>query len=164
MAEAPLELAERALSYADGDAQVTVVHERSLSSRFARSAPTQATGVDDTTVEILCLRDGHTASATTNRLDEDSLRAAARKADAVARAAARAGHGDHPGLPAAVDAAPVAGWDAGPPIWIRHGARTRCERRSAGQATPGWRRSGCGPRAPCARRSRRARGSARPTT
>ena len=36
MAEAPLELAERALSYADGDAQVTVVHERSLSSRFAR--------------------------------------------------------------------------------------------------------------------------------
>ena len=62
MAEAPSELAERALSYADGDAQVTVVHERSLSARFARSAPTQATGVEDTTVEILCLREGHTAS------------------------------------------------------------------------------------------------------
>ena len=111
MAEAPLELAERALAYADGDAQVTVVHERSLSSRFARSAPTQATGVEDTTVEILCLRDGHTASATTNRLDEDSLRATARKADTVARAAARAGRGDHPGLPSPVDAPPSAGWD-----------------------------------------------------
>ncbi len=112
MAEAPLEIAERALSYADGDAQVTVVHERSLSSRFARSAPTQATGVDDTTVEIVCLRDGHTGSATTNRLDEGSLRAAARRAVTVARAAARAGRGDHPGLPAPAGAAGRDGWDA----------------------------------------------------
>jgi PmbA protein len=111
MAEEPLELAERALSYADGDAQVTVTHERSLSSRFARSAPTQATSVDDTVVEILCLRNGHTASASTNRLDDDSLRAAARQADAVARASARAGRGDHPGLPEPVEAAPHAGWD-----------------------------------------------------
>ena len=30
MAETPLELADRALSYAEGDAQATVVHERSL--------------------------------------------------------------------------------------------------------------------------------------
>jgi predicted Zn-dependent protease len=111
MPEAPLELAERALSYADGDAQVTVVHERSLSSRFARSAPTQATAVDDTTVEIVTLRDGHTGAATTNRVDEGSLRAAARRADTVARAAARAGRGDHPGLPEPVGAAPVDGWD-----------------------------------------------------
>ena len=111
MAEAPLELAERALSYADGDAQVTVVHERSLSSRFARSAPTQATSVDDTTVEIACLRDGHTGAATTNRVDEGSLRAAARRADTVARAAARAGPGDHPGLPEPAPATPAAGWD-----------------------------------------------------
>ena len=31
----PLELAERALSFADGEAQATVVRERSLLSRFA---------------------------------------------------------------------------------------------------------------------------------
>jgi PmbA protein len=111
-AEEPLELAERALSYAGGDAQVTVVHERSLSSRFARSAPTQATRVDDTTVEILCLRDGHTASASTNRLDEHSLRAAALRAGAVASASARAGRGEHPGLPVPEAAAPHGGWDA----------------------------------------------------
>ena len=38
MPEAPLELAERALSYAGSDAQVTVVHERSLSSRESAAA------------------------------------------------------------------------------------------------------------------------------
>jgi PmbA protein len=112
MAEHPLELAERALAHTDGDAQVTVVHERSLSARFARSSPTQATGVDDTTVEIVCLRDGHTGAATTNRLDEDSLRAAAQRADTVARAAARGGRGDHPGLAEPEAAAAIAGWDA----------------------------------------------------
>ena len=37
-------------------------------------------------------------------------------------------------------------------------ARTRCEPRSAARPTPGSRRSGSGPRATCARRSRRARG------
>ena len=42
-----LELAERALRHAGGDAQVTVTHERSLVSRFARSRPTQATEVDE---------------------------------------------------------------------------------------------------------------------
>jgi PmbA protein len=96
--EATLELADRALSHAGPDAQVTVQRERSLASRFARSAPTQATQVDDTTVEILCWRDGHTATATTNRLDDGSLRTTAARADAVARAAAAAGRGDHPGL------------------------------------------------------------------
>jgi predicted Zn-dependent protease len=111
MAEAPLELAERTLSYAEGDAQVTVTHERSLSSRFARSSPTQATGVDDTTVEIVSLRDGHTAAATTNRLDEASLRAAARRAETVAGVAAQGGPGDHPGLPDPVPATPALGWD-----------------------------------------------------
>ena len=50
--EEPLELAERALAYADGDAQVTVVHERSLSSRFARSAPTQATSAGSSSMSF----------------------------------------------------------------------------------------------------------------
>jgi predicted Zn-dependent protease len=112
MGEEPLELAERALSYTDGDAQVTVTHERSLSSRFARSSPTQATAVDDTTVEFVSLRDGHAAAATTNRLDETSLRTAARRAETVARVAGQGGPGDHPGLPSPATATPAEGWDA----------------------------------------------------
>jgi len=94
------EIAELALALAGaGETQVTVTRERSLMSRFARSAPTQATAVDDTEVEILVVRDGHTALASTNRLDDDALRATARRADAAARASARSGAGGYPGLP-----------------------------------------------------------------
>ena len=49
----PIELAERALGFSDGEAQATVVRERSLLSRFAVSRPTQATEVDDLTVSVL---------------------------------------------------------------------------------------------------------------
>ena len=103
MAETTLELAERALRHTGGaaDAQVTVVRERSLVSRFARSHPTQATAVDDTTVGVLVLHDGHPGAAETNDLSDDALRAVARRAGAAARAAAAAAAttGDHPGLP-----------------------------------------------------------------
>ena len=111
--ETPLQTAERALALAAAadDVQVTVVRERSLMSRFARSAPTQATEVTDTTVEILVLRDGHTAMATTNRLGDDELRATARRADAAARAAARSGSGAYPGLAAPAPAPPHDGFD-----------------------------------------------------
>ncbi len=102
------EIAQRALALAGPDMQVTVISERSLMSRFARSAPTQATEVGDTSVEILALRDGHTASATTNRLDDDSLRTAARRAEAGALASARSGPGRHPGL---AEPAPVRSHD-----------------------------------------------------
>jgi PmbA protein len=111
-AESPLEIAERALALAGADTQVTVVRERSLLSRFAGSAPTQATAVDDTTVEILCVRDGHTASASTNRLDDEALRAAAARADLAARAAASSGRGTHPGLAEAVAPHGHDGFDA----------------------------------------------------
>jgi PmbA protein len=99
--ESAIELAERALGHARGDAQATVMRERSLLARFARSRPTQATRVDDTTVSILRLHDGHTGAADTNDLSDDGLRAAARRADAAARAAARAAGapGEYPGLP-----------------------------------------------------------------
>jgi predicted Zn-dependent protease len=97
-AGSPLDVAERALALSGPDTQVTVVRERSLMSRYARSAPTQATAVDDTTVEIVCLRDGHTAIASTNRLDDEALRATAGRAEAAARAVARSGAGTHPGL------------------------------------------------------------------
>jgi len=97
--EPALALAERALALVDGEAQVTVTRERSLVSRFARSRPTQATQVDDRTVEVLCVVDGHTGVATTNRTDEDALREAARRAASAAQAAARSGPGSYPGLP-----------------------------------------------------------------
>ena len=99
MSETPLQTAERALALAgDGEVQVSVVRERSLLSRFARSRPTQATEVDNTSVEVFVVRDGHTALAATNRLDDDALRDTARRADRAARAVAAGGPGAYPGL------------------------------------------------------------------
>jgi predicted Zn-dependent protease len=110
--ETPLQTARRALALAPaGEVQVSVVRERSLMSRFARSTPTQATQVDDTAVEFLVVRDGHTALASTNRLDDDELRATAKQADAAARAAAAGGAGTYPGLAAPSEAAGHAGFD-----------------------------------------------------
>ncbi|HEY6759400.1 MAG TPA: metallopeptidase TldD-related protein [Baekduia sp.] len=98
----PQDLAAHALTFLQGEGQATVERERSLLLRFARSAPTQATELDDTSVHLLALRDGHTGAATTNVVDDDALRATAQRAMAAAEAAARAagGSGDHPGLPA----------------------------------------------------------------
>jgi PmbA protein len=97
----PQELAHRALGFAPGAAQVTVTHERWVVSRFARSRPTQATDVDDRSVEFLAWHDGHTGRAQTNGESDEELRDAARRAhDAALAAAAAAGPGDHPGLPA----------------------------------------------------------------
>jgi predicted Zn-dependent protease len=107
------DIAERALECCSGEAQVTVTRERSLLSRFARSRPTQATAVEDVTVNVLAVRDGQTASAETNLTTDDALRAAFDRADAAARAAAAAGSGDHPGLPDAPAGYPGHdGWDA----------------------------------------------------
>ena len=163
-ASAP-EIAERALALAGpGDTQVTVVRERSLMSRFARSAPTQATAVEDTEVEILVVRAGHTALASTNRLDDDALRDTARRADAAARASARAATGGYPGLlepdasgePGVRAAAGGGGFDA---------ATARLDPVQAGAApaeafasppSTASRRLASGPPVPCARRSRRA--------
>jgi len=109
--EPPLELAERVLGLAEGDVQVTVVHERSLVSRFARSRPTQATRVDTRTVEVLCVRDGHTGAASTDRADDEALRGAVSRAAAAAQAAARSGPGGYPGLPAPAPARAHEGHD-----------------------------------------------------
>jgi predicted Zn-dependent protease len=109
-----LQLAQRALAHATSQTQVTVTRERSLTSRFARSRPTQATAVDDTTVEVLVSTDGHTASATTNALDDDALRDAARRARDASEAAARSHEraGGYPDLPEPVVAQPGGGHDA----------------------------------------------------
>jgi predicted Zn-dependent protease len=98
--DAELALAQRALSHLEGDeAQATVIRERSLWSRFARSAATQATAIDDTSIELLCVLDGHTGAASTNELDAAGLAEAAQRARAAAAAAARSGPGTYPGLP-----------------------------------------------------------------
>ena len=99
----PLELAERALAAVPRgvEVQATVTAERSVMLRFAASRPTQATSVDDLTVELTAVRDGHTAGAATNRSDADSLARCARAAVAAAEAAARsATAAGYPGLPA----------------------------------------------------------------
>lgn len=109
-----LELAERAAAFGSAETQVTVTRERSLTSRFARSRPTQATDVDDTSVEFLCVTDGHATAATTNTLDAAALRDAAQRARDASEAAA-ATHGEpglYPGLPAPAPPSPVDGHDA----------------------------------------------------
>jgi predicted Zn-dependent protease len=96
----PLDLAGDVLGHVTGEAQVTVVHERALTSRFARSSPTQATEVDAYSVHVLSIVEGHTGGASAATLDRDALAAAAKHARAAAEAAARGGPGTYPGLPA----------------------------------------------------------------
>ncbi len=109
MSETAIELADRALGHLGGeDAQATITHERSVLSRFARSAPTQATHVDDVTVHLLVFEDHHPGVATTNITSDDGLREAAGRARAAARAARQAAGrpGDHPGIPEPPQAPP----------------------------------------------------------
>lgn len=135
--DALLATAERALAHAGPQAQVTVTAERSLLARFARSAPTQATAVEASEAEVVCVCDGHTAAATTTRLDEDGLRAAARRADTAAQALAASGPGAYPGLPTPGPPAPphaghdpaTAALDAGRAAAALRAAFTAAERR-----------------------------------
>src|SRR4051812_9558005 len=109
-----LALAERALArvQAGDGAMATVTNERSLTLRFARSRPTQATAVDDATVTITVVRDGHVGGASTNRHDEQSLSACARAALEAAEAAARTrGAGLYPGFPKPAKTATAKGYD-----------------------------------------------------
>ena len=98
----PHELAERAREAAGPEEVLaTVIRERSLALRFARSRPTQATSVDDLTVEVAVVRDGHVGRAATNGTDSGSLRRCAAAAIRAAETAARAaGAGLYPGFPA----------------------------------------------------------------
>lgn len=136
-----LALAERALEHAGPEAQATVTAERSLLTRFARSAPTQATAVEGTDVEILCVCDGQTASAATTRLDPGSLRTAARTARRAAEALAADGPGAYPGLPAPASTPPR-------PRSTRARRAPRSPRRSRRRRRAASRRSARGARAP----------------
>jgi PmbA protein len=66
--------------------------------RFAANRPTQATAVDDVTVELAVVRDGHVGRAATNRIDRQGLTRCARQATTAAELASTAGPGGHPGL------------------------------------------------------------------
>ncbi len=107
-----LTLAERAVRAAGKDALALVTCERSLLLRFAASRPTQATEVDDLTVDLAVVRRGHVGRAETNSTDDEALAACARRAAAAADAAAVAGDGAYPGFPNSIGGSPVAGGSA----------------------------------------------------
>ncbi len=84
----------------EAEALAHVTHERSLLLRFAGNRPTQATAVDDLTVELVVLVDGHLGRAATNETDSGSLGACAGRALLAAEAAAAtAAATTHPGFP-----------------------------------------------------------------
>jgi PmbA protein len=101
----PLELAQRAVAAARGDALAHVVRERSLTLRFADNRPTQATALDDLGVELAVVRNGHVGRAEANAGDEGELAECARRAEAAADAAAAVSRaGPHPGFGAVGEA------------------------------------------------------------
>jgi PmbA protein len=96
-----VELAQRAVAEAHGDTLAHVTRERSLMLRFADGRPTQATALEDVSVELAVVRDGHVGRASTNELDGEALAGCARRAEAAADAAAAASRsGVHPGFAA----------------------------------------------------------------
>jgi PmbA protein len=91
-----LDVAEAAVAAVpEGEALAHVSCERSLLLRFARNRPTQATAVDDVTVELAVLLGGHLGRAATNATDKRSLQECA----ARAALAARSGAGTTPEIP-----------------------------------------------------------------
>jgi PmbA protein len=84
-----LELAERALALADGDAaEAVVMSERSGFARYAAGEVHQPTLIDDTVVQLRVIRDARSGSASTNRIDDEGL------ADLAGRAAGAAASAD----------------------------------------------------------------------
>jgi predicted Zn-dependent protease len=111
---AALGLAQQAVETVRGDALAYVVEERSLTLRFADGRPTQATSIDDVSVELAVVRDGHVGRASTNSAAAEALRECARRAEAAAQAAAAASRsGVHPGFGAGGAAPGAGGADGG---------------------------------------------------
>ena len=110
---AALGLAQRAVETARGEALAYVVRERSLTLRFADGRPTQATSIDDVSVELAVARDGHVGRASTNAASAEALRECARQAEGAAEAAAASSRsGVHPGFGAGGPASPWGGSEA----------------------------------------------------
>jgi predicted Zn-dependent protease len=81
---------------ADGLALVT--RERSLMLRFAAGRPTQATSIDDVTVEMAIPFRGQVGRASTNAVEPEALARCAERAWVAGRAAASTGNGSFPGF------------------------------------------------------------------
>ncbi len=106
-----LELAERAHRLAEADEAEAFAHcERSGLARFAGSQLHQPTLIENESVLIRVVRDGRVGSAATNRIDEEGLRNAARRAEAAADSAPP--DPGFPGLAMPAEPPDVAGWDA----------------------------------------------------
>src|SRR3954469_11634617 len=108
------DLAEQALAEVRGaeGAFATVTRERSLFLRYARSRPTQSTAVDDLTVELAVVRDGHVGRSATNGVTEDALSRCAIRAGDAAGEDAHSGPGAVPGFSRPGPARPAGGHDA----------------------------------------------------
>jgi predicted Zn-dependent protease len=92
------DLAQRAVDVAGAEAFALVTWERSLMLRFAAGRPTQATAIDDLTVEIAIPFHGQVGRAATNAVDDASLADCAERARLAARAAEATGEGRFPGF------------------------------------------------------------------
>ena len=130
------EVAGLALEAAKGDDAVAIVmSERSGLARFASSEVHQPTLIENCSVMLQIVRDGRIGTASTNRLDEDSLRElAGRAGEAADGAVAEEGF---PGLAPPQTLPEVEGWDdavagIGPEDQARRAAR--CDRRVGGRA------------------------------
>jgi predicted Zn-dependent protease len=83
--------------------------------RFAAGRPTQATAIDDLTLEIATPVDGHVGRAATNALDDEGIAECARRARLAADAAAVSGEGRFPGFAQTGDA-PAGASDGAAPL------------------------------------------------
>ena len=105
-----LELAARACALCEGDqAEAVVQRERSGFARFAASQVHQPTLIDNELVTLRVVRGERHGSASTNRLDDDGLSAAAKRAEEAADSASP--DPDFPGLADPEEPQAVAGWD-----------------------------------------------------
>lgn len=112
------EVTERALERAGEDTLVTARHTRRL--RVDTGGEPRAIGsrTDETRVEVLCIREGQAARATTSDLSPDSVDAVLAAARDTAEALARTfGPGGHPGIPEPASARVHEGYDA---VTARH--------------------------------------------
>jgi predicted Zn-dependent protease len=105
-----LEIARKALGFAEGDAEAVAHAEDSGLARFADSEVHQPTLIDNVVVTVRVVRDSRVGTASTNRIDDEGLAAVARRA---AEAAASAPvDPDFPGLAPPGEVPPVEGYDA----------------------------------------------------
>jgi predicted Zn-dependent protease len=92
------DVAQQAALHAGRGGFVLATRERSLMLRFAAGRATQATSIDDLTVEIAIPFEGHVGRASTNVVNGAALADCAERARLAGRAAAAAGEGRFPGF------------------------------------------------------------------